>query len=66
MTRIYSKALTAAQNAAFERFENLTSHAPFGIEDLERGEIKAEDLRHHNVQWLAGVASDAEHIPFPT
>ena len=65
MAKIYSKKLTVAQNAAFEKFENLTSFEPFSVEEFERGHIAADDLWQCNVQWLVGVAGDAQRIQFP-
>lgn len=44
MVKIYSLRLSAEQNAAFERFEALTSCEPFGIHEFERGEMSAREL----------------------
>ncbi len=42
--KVYSPGLTAEQNAAFERFEALTSCEPFGIHEFERGEMSARTV----------------------
>lgn len=63
--KIYSKKLTAAQNAAFEQFEGITSFAPFAVAEFERGEITANELWQKNVSWIVGVAGSAERIQFP-
>lgn len=65
MTTTYSAKLTDGQNKAFDRFESLTGHPPFGIEEFERGELSAKQLWDKNVNWLASVANEASHIQFP-
>jgi len=66
MARIYSNKLTAQQNEAFERYENLTSCRPFAVTEFERGEISAAELWTKNVEWIVGVAGDAQRIQFPS
>ncbi|MEM8519454.1 hypothetical protein [Janthinobacterium sp. CAN_S7] len=61
----YSKKLTPEQNKALARYEGLTSVAPFGVEEFERGEITADDLWQKNIQWIVAVAGDAQKINFP-
>jgi len=65
MVKIYSLRLSAEQNAAFERFEALTSCEPFGIHEFERGEMSARELWEKNIAWIVGVANDAQQIRFP-
>jgi hypothetical protein len=65
MMKVYSPGLTAEQNAAFERFEALTSCEPFGMQEFERGEISGRELWEKNIAWIVGVANDAQQIPFP-
>ncbi len=65
MVKIYSLRLSAEQNAAFERFEALTSCEPFGMQEFERGEMSARELWEKNIAWIVGVANDAQQIRFP-
>ena len=65
MSRVYSKKLTAPQNAAFEKYENLTSCPPFGVSEFESGAISAADLWNKNVAWIVEAAGDAQRIQFP-
>ena len=65
MVKIYSLRLSAEQNAAFERFEALTSCEPFGMQEFERGEMSARELWEKNIAWIVGVANDAQQTRFP-
>ena len=62
--KTYSAKLTASQNAALDKLERLTGLAPFGIEELEDGEITAQQLWKQNLAWLQTMAEQAKLIEF--
>lgn len=61
---IYSKKLTAHQNAVLAKFESLTGQPPIGLEDFESGEISARELWQQQVGWVEGVCSDVVNMTF--
>lgn len=63
-TSMYSKKLTAHQNAVLARFENLTGQSPIGLEDFESGELSASELWQQQVAWVEGIASDVGNMTF--
>lgn len=61
---IYSKKLTAQQNAVLAKFENLTGQQPIGLEEFEAGELTAAELWEQQVGWVEGVCADVVNMQF--
>ncbi|WP_282363276.1 hypothetical protein [Pseudomonas sp. PS01297] len=61
---VYSKKLTAHQNAVLAKFENLTGQSPIGLEDFESGELSARELWQQQVAWVEGIAADVGNMTF--
>lgn len=65
MVKIYSLRLSAEQNAAFERFEALTSCEPFGIHEFERGEMSARTVeKEHRMDCWGCERRSADPVPW--
>jgi hypothetical protein len=61
---VYSKKLTAQQNAVLVKFENLTGQSPIGLEEFESGEISARELWQQQVAWVEGISADVGTMTF--